>query len=88
MSSYTGSYWPSFRYGMSGSIYAPLLNAHPGFELRTIVQRKTQVPRVTLPFKLRAVDDVLEDRQIELVIVNPITRMLSTPGKHLKPESM
>jgi scyllo-inositol 2-dehydrogenase (NADP+) len=60
-------------YGMSGEVFhAPLIHAHPGFEISTIVQRskdtaKEHYPTCTLA---RTVDEAIGDPAIELVIVN------------------
>ncbi len=60
-------------YGMSGEVFhAPLLEVHPGFRMKTILQRKSDTskqyyPKVTIA---RNLGDVLNDPEIELVIVN------------------
>lgn len=60
-------------YGMSGEVFhAPLLAAHPGFDLATIVQRsgdkaKAHYPGVRI---VRNVDEVMNDAGVELVVVN------------------
>ncbi|HMI64458.1 MAG TPA: Gfo/Idh/MocA family oxidoreductase [Cyclobacteriaceae bacterium] len=60
-------------YGMSGEVFhAPLLEVHPGFRMKTILQRKSDTskqyyPKVTLA---RSLEEVLHDPEIELVIVN------------------
>lgn len=60
-------------YGMSGEIFhAPLLAAHPGFKLSTVVQRKsgsakTRYPEVKI---VDSIDKIVNDDAIELVIVN------------------
>lgn len=60
-------------YGMSGSIFhAPLLHTHPGFLLKTILQRTSnsaleKYPYVTIA---RTFEDLLSDKEIELVVVN------------------
>jgi scyllo-inositol 2-dehydrogenase (NADP+) len=60
-------------YGMSGEVFhAPLLEAHPGFALQTIVQRRARTASLRYP-QVRiagSVDEVLRDSDIELVIVN------------------
>jgi predicted dehydrogenase len=80
-------------YGMSGEIFhGPLLAAHRGFELATIVQRHsdralTHYPNVRLA---RHTDDVMADSSIELVVVNTpnethaalVTQALQA-GKHV-----
>lgn len=60
-------------YGMSGEMFhAPLIAAHPDFELSTIVQRKsahavTRYPKTKI---VTSIETVLADPAIELVIVN------------------
>jgi scyllo-inositol 2-dehydrogenase (NADP+) len=60
-------------YGMSGEVFhAPLLEVHPGFRMKTILQRKSDTskqyyPQITLA---RSLEEVLHDPEIELVIVN------------------
>jgi len=80
-------------YGMSGEVFhGPLLSAHPGFELTTVVQRHsdralTHYPNVKLA---RHTDEVMADSSIELVIVNTpngthtelVTQVLQA-GKHV-----
>lgn len=93
MSSYTPVVTGLLSYGMSGEVFhAPLLNAHPGFELRKIVQRTKNTSAARYPSIqiARAVDDVLEDSQIELVIVNTpnnthaeYARQALKAGKHV-----
>ena len=60
-------------YGMSGLVFhAPLLEAHPGFNLTTIVQRHANSARERWPAVrvARSVEEVFDDPSIELVIVN------------------
>jgi scyllo-inositol 2-dehydrogenase (NADP+) len=60
-------------YGMSGEIFhAPLLDAHQGFKLSTIVQRNSTRSNVRYPNVKVAtsVDDVFNDQAVELIIVN------------------
>lgn len=60
-------------YGMSGEVFhGPLLNAHPGFEMASVVQRKSDAARQHFPsIKIvRTVDEAIHDPSIELVIVN------------------
>lgn len=60
-------------YGMSGSVFhAPLLMAHPGFELSHIVQRhEKSIPGELQQARiLRSVDEVFRDKGVELIIVN------------------
>src|SRR6185295_6387977 len=60
-------------YGMSGEVFhAPLLDVHPGFRMKAILQRKSDkskqyYPEVTI---VRTLEAVLNDPEIELVVVN------------------
>jgi len=79
-------------YGMSGKVFhAPLLAAHAGFDLSAIVERKSSTAAERYPAvrSVRSVESILNDRAIELVIVNTpnethydfTTRVLES-GKH------
>lgn len=60
-------------YGMSGEVFhAPLLEAHPGFELRTILQRKSDHAKARYPHVqiAKSLDEILSDKEVELIIVN------------------
>ncbi len=60
-------------YGMSGSIFhAPLLRSHPGFNLKSILQRtgNTALQKYPEVEVVKSFDDILMDNQTELVIVN------------------
>jgi predicted dehydrogenase len=80
-------------YGMSGEVFhAPLLMAHPGFDLSTVVQRQKETARQHYPSVhiVRTVDEVFEDSSIELVIVNtpnethfPFSVKALEAGKHV-----
>jgi scyllo-inositol 2-dehydrogenase (NADP+) len=60
-------------YGMSGEVFhAPLLAVHPGFALKSVLQRsstkaKEHYPEVQV---VRHPDDIFLDKEVELVIVN------------------
>ena len=80
-------------YGMSGEVFhAPLIAAHPGFLLHTIVQRKSKHASTRYPHVIiaDAVEKVFADPAIELVVVNTpndthadfVTRALEA-GKHV-----
>ncbi|WP_400190145.1 Gfo/Idh/MocA family oxidoreductase [Hymenobacter sp. B81] len=80
-------------YGMSGQVFhAPFLNAHPGFALRAVVERSRKQARQRYP-DLRsydAVDELLADPAIELVVVNTpndthveLTHRALRAGKHV-----
>lgn len=60
-------------YGMSGEVFhAPLLNAHPGFDLIQIVQRSKNTAAAHYPMCriVRSAEEVIQDPEIELVVVN------------------
>lgn len=60
-------------YGMSGKVFhAPFLELHPGFELRSVVERhnKTAAERYPSIRSYDSVDDLLTDPELELVVVN------------------
>lgn len=60
-------------FGMSGRVFhAPLIHAHPGFELKAVLERThNNADKIYPGIKtFRTYDDLLEDQGIELVIVN------------------
>jgi scyllo-inositol 2-dehydrogenase (NADP+) len=60
-------------FGMSGKIFhAPLLSAHQGFQIKTIVERsKNDVVNFYPEIKtVKSIDELLSDNEIELIIVN------------------
>lgn len=60
-------------YGMSGEVFhAPLLMAHTGFNLSTVVQRKSNSSSQHYPSirVVRSVEEVINDPAVELVVVN------------------
>jgi len=80
-------------FGMSGEVFhAPLINAHSGFNLTTVLQRsssraKDLYPNVKI---VRQLDDVINDKSIELVVVNtpndthqPYAAKALEAGKHV-----
>ena len=80
-------------YGMSGLVFhAPLLKAHSGFDLSTIVQRKSfsaqnRWPNIRI---VQRIEDVIQDQAIELVVINTpnethfdFTRKALETGKHV-----
>jgi len=79
-------------YGMSGEIFhAPLLTAHPGFRLSTILERSKHRARSRYPEAMivRTLDEILNDGGIELVVVNTphdshfeLTTKVLESGKH------
>ena len=80
-------------FGMSGMVFhAPLINAHPGFELHSVLQRTKdsageKYPGIAIK---RTFDELIEDQDIELVIVNatndthyPFAKAALEAGKHV-----
>jgi scyllo-inositol 2-dehydrogenase (NADP+) len=58
-------------YGMSGEVFhGPLLDAHPGFEISAVYQRNATAKPKHAYRVVHAVDEILKDADIELVIVN------------------
>jgi len=80
-------------FGMSGMVFhGPLLNAHPGFQLKSVVQRSKSNASEYYPGIIieRDFNQLLQDDEIELVIVNatndthfPFTRDALNAGKHV-----
>lgn len=79
-------------YGMSGEVFhAPLLTAHEGFRLSKILERRTDKARGRYPDIeiVRNIDDILADKDIELVVINTpheshfdLTTRVLKAGKH------
>jgi len=80
-------------FGMSGIVFhGPLLYAHPGFQLKSVLQRskstaKEHYPEINI---VRTFDNLLKDNSIELIIVNainethyPFTKSALEAGKHV-----
>jgi scyllo-inositol 2-dehydrogenase (NADP+) len=60
-------------YGMSGKVFhAPFLQAHPGFKLEAIVERHHKAAAHDYPGirSYDAVEDLLNDEELELVVIN------------------
>ncbi|MEI9808486.1 MAG: Gfo/Idh/MocA family oxidoreductase [Bacteroidota bacterium] len=80
-------------YGMSGKLFhAPFLEAHPGFELTAIVERNNNDSRERYPASTlyRSVEELIADKDIQLIIVNTPThlhyeqvKMALLAGKHV-----
>ena len=80
-------------FGMSGMVFhGPLLDAHPGFHLKSVVQRSKSDARAHYPeIKIeRSFDRLLADDEIELIIVNAtndthfaFTQSALNAGKHV-----
>ena len=80
-------------YGMSGKLFhAPFLAAHPGFELRAVVERHEQRMAADYPsiISYPSIEALLKDPGIELVVVNTpndthydLSRQALLAGKHV-----
>jgi len=80
-------------FGMSGYVFhAPLLHTHEGFEIAAIVERNKELSRVLYPYSklLRSFEELLADKEIELVIINTPdflhyeqAKMALNAGKHV-----
>lgn len=80
-------------YGMSGEVFhAPLLQAHPGFDLSCILERSKNKAQGRYPQAkvVRTLDEILTDSNLELVIVNTphdthleLTTQVLEAGKHV-----
>ena len=80
-------------YGMSGKLFhAPFLQAHPGYELKAIVERNNQDSRERYPdAKLyRSVEALCADPELDLIVVNTPThlhyeqaKLVLNSGKHM-----
>ncbi|MDB5256918.1 MAG: oxidoreductase [Chitinophagaceae bacterium] len=60
-------------YGMSGQVFhAPFIEAHPGFQLKYIVERTNSLSAERYPLStiVRSFEEVLNDEEVELVVVN------------------
>ncbi len=60
-------------YGMSGMVFhAPLLHVHPGFEIKTIVERSYKGSKEKYPYVriIESFEELLKDHDLELIIVN------------------
>jgi scyllo-inositol 2-dehydrogenase (NADP+) len=80
-------------FGMSGKVFhAPLLSHHAGFFLKRIIQRTGDDARQSYPGAIvsQAVDDLLNDPEIELIVVNTpdkthfeLVKRCLVAGKHV-----
>jgi scyllo-inositol 2-dehydrogenase (NADP+) len=60
-------------FGMSGRIFhAPFIHTNPGFTLKAVVERNQKKAQAIYPdiISYNAIDDLLNDEEIELIIVN------------------
>ena len=65
-------------FGMSGKLFhAPFLEAHPGYELAAIVERKNNDSRELYPnSKLyRSVEELCADSTLQMIVVNTPTHL-------------
>jgi len=80
-------------YGMSGEVFhAPLFMAHTGFNLSTVVQRKSDTSKHHYPSVnvVRTVEEAIANPEVELIIVNttnethfPFALQALEAGKHV-----
>jgi predicted dehydrogenase len=60
-------------YGMSGRVFhAPFISAHPGFELKAVVERHEKKAALKYPgiTSYNSTDELLNDDEVELIIIN------------------
>ena len=80
-------------YGMSGQVFhAPFIEAHPGFQLKYILERTASLSAERYPKSIivRSFEEVLNDQEVELVVVNtpnqlhaPMAKQALLAGKHV-----
>jgi scyllo-inositol 2-dehydrogenase (NADP+) len=80
-------------YGMSGRVFhAPFIHAHPGFELRAVVERHEKKAGQRYPdiISYNQTEELLNDNEIELIIVNTpnnthfdLAKQALQAGKHV-----
>lgn len=80
-------------FGMSGKVFhAPLLQAHPGFELKSIVERKYRGAREHYPnvHVAHRFEELLADDSLEMIVVNTpemthydLAKLVLEAGKHV-----
>lgn len=80
-------------YGMSGQVFhAPFIEAHPGFQLKYIVERTASLSAARYPQSIiaRSFEEMLNDDEVELVVVNtpnqlhaPMAKQALQAGKHV-----
>ncbi len=80
-------------FGMSGRVFhGPLISAHPGFELRTIVERTYHGARDSYPDVriVREFEDLLSDDSLELIVIDTpeithyeLSKKALEAGKHV-----
>jgi predicted dehydrogenase len=80
-------------YGMSGRVFhAPILHVHPGFSMKTVWERSKNLSTQRYPYVkiFREYNEILQDKGIELIIVNTpddthheYAKMALLAGKHV-----
>lgn len=80
-------------YGMSGRVFhAPFISTHPGFKLKAVVERHEKKAAAQLPeiISYDSTEQLLNDKEIELVIVNTpnnthfdLAKQALKAGKHI-----
>lgn len=78
-------------YGMSGRVFhGPFLTAHEGFEIASVWQRNPDQPKAHDYKTVSKLDDILNDKSIELVFINTpnqthfeFTKKAINAGKHV-----
>jgi scyllo-inositol 2-dehydrogenase (NADP+) len=80
-------------YGMSGHVFhAPFIEAHPGFQLKYILERTASLSAERYPKSIiaRSFEEVLNDQEVELIVVNtpnqlhaPMAKQALLAGKHV-----
>jgi scyllo-inositol 2-dehydrogenase (NADP+) len=80
-------------YGMSGRIFhAPFISEHPGFELAAVVERHEKKAALRYPgiVSYNNIDELLNDRELELIVVNTpnnthfdLAKQALQAGKHV-----
>jgi predicted dehydrogenase len=80
-------------YGMSGRVFhAPFVNAHPGFELRAVVERHEKKAALRYPgiISYDQTNELLNDQEIGLIIINTpnnthftLAKQALEAGKHV-----
>jgi predicted dehydrogenase len=80
-------------FGMSGLVFhGPLLDAHPGFHLKSVLQRTKDTAMDKYPDIqiVRTMEELVHDPEVELIVVNavnethyPHARMALEAGKHV-----
>ncbi|MEO6851240.1 MAG: Gfo/Idh/MocA family oxidoreductase [Mucilaginibacter sp.] len=80
-------------YGMSGRLFhAPFISEHPGFDFRAVVERHEKKAALRYPgiISYNSIDELLNDRALELIVVNTpnnthfdLAKQALLAGKHV-----